>query len=106
MKKKTQTVPVAHLEMVDGTAYVAGRKVKVRVLAELHLEGGTSAEELTARYHITLAEFHTAMAYYFDHQAEFEAERKALQAAMDAARADSAARLEQMKARQSKPGTG
>lgn len=101
-----QTVPVVHLEMVDGIAYVAGRKVKVRVLAELHLDGGASAEELVARYQITLAEFHTAMAYYFDHQEEFEAERRALKPVMDAARTESAAHLELMKARRSKSGGG
>ncbi len=93
------TVPLVHLEMIDGMAYVAGGKVKVRMLAELHLEGGAAAEDLMARYDITPAEFHTALAYYFDHLDQFETERQSLQPRMEAAQSESARRLTQMKAR-------
>lgn len=66
-----------HLEMLDdGTVRVAGTRWKVRLLAEWVLRDGYAAEQIVADYPDgpSLAAIHAALAYYYDHQAEYDAE--------------------------------
>ena len=69
-----------HIEMRsnrDGQrrAFIAGTRIKVRnvyVLSELH---GRNPDEIVSAYpHLSLAQVHAALSYYFDHMDEIHAE--------------------------------
>ncbi len=90
-------IPVVHIELIEGKPYILGGKVKVRMIAEMYLEGGASVEDLMERYALTAAEVHTALAYYYDHQEAFDEERRQIQLLIDQAKTESEARLEQMR---------
>jgi uncharacterized protein (DUF433 family) len=65
-------IPVNHIAVVDGTAMVGDRRVKVKMIVNMHLRGGASFEEVMEQYGLSAAEVHAALAYYFDNQAEFD----------------------------------
>ena len=57
-----------------GNARLIGRRTKVYQIALDKLSHGWSADEIQANYpHLTLAEIHAALAYYYDHQQELDA---------------------------------
>src|SRR6266576_5631888 len=59
----------------SGVAWIDGTKVKVVEVIVDHLAYGHSAEEIHLQHpHLSLAQVHAAFAYYFDHQAELDAE--------------------------------
>ena len=61
-----------------GTARVAGSRIKVIHLVMEKLANRWSAEELAAAFpHLSPAQVHAALAYYYDHQAELDAQIKA-----------------------------
>jgi uncharacterized protein (DUF433 family) len=68
-------VSIEHIQVDEqGRARVAGHRIEVQhivVLKQLH---GYSAEQLqTEAYpHLSLAQIHAALAYYYDHQAEID----------------------------------
>jgi uncharacterized protein (DUF433 family) len=50
-------------------------RIRVSQIVIDYLNNGWSADEMCIHYpHLKLAEVHSAMAYYFDHQAEIDAE--------------------------------
>ena len=56
-------------------AWIADTKVKVIEIALDKLAHGSSPEELHFQYpHLSMAQIHTALAYYYDHQQELDAE--------------------------------
>ena len=58
-----------------GVAWITGTKVKVIEVATDKLAHGSSPEEMHFQYpHLSLAQIYAALAYYYAHQAEFEAE--------------------------------
>ena len=58
-----------------GAPIIRGTRTTVRAVAEYHQRLGMSADDiLMALPHLRLAEVHTALAYYFDHQAEVDAQ--------------------------------
>src|SRR4030095_10741462 len=58
-----------------GVAWITGTKVKVIEVAIDKLAHGSSPEEMHFQYpHLALAQIHAALAYYYEHQAEFDAE--------------------------------
>ncbi len=62
----------------EGAPIVRGTRTTVRALAEYHQRLGMSADDiLMALPHLRAAEVHAGLAYYFDHQAEVDAEIKA-----------------------------
>lgn len=65
-----------HIELDEqGVAWIAGTKVKVIEVALDKLAHGSSPEEMHFQYpHLSLAQIHAALAYYYDHQAELDAE--------------------------------
>ncbi len=69
-------------------AYVAGTRIRVQdiyVHAEVH---GQTADEIVAGFpHLTLAQVHAALAYYFDHQDEIQKEIAEDRAFVDAMKA-------------------
>jgi uncharacterized protein (DUF433 family) len=66
----------AHIEIDDdGVAWIDDTNVKVIEVAVDKLAHGSSPEEMHFQYpHLSLAQIHAALAYYYDHQAELDAE--------------------------------
>ncbi len=66
-----------HLEKTAGEPARLTRLPRIRVAQIVidYLNHGWSADEICIHYpHLNRAEVHSAMAYYFDHQAEIDAE--------------------------------
>ena len=69
------TASIPHVELDDqGIAWVRGTRVKVIEIAVDKLAHGSSPEEMHFQYpHLSLAQIHAALSYYYDHQAELDA---------------------------------
>jgi uncharacterized protein (DUF433 family) len=66
-----------HIVKVEGSPARLERMPRIRVAQIVidYLNHGWSADEICIHYpHLKLAETHSAMAYYFDHQAEIDGE--------------------------------
>ena len=66
-----------HIEKLQGDPAHLRRMPRIRVSQIVidHLNHGWSADEIVIHYpHLKLAEVHSAMAYYFDHQQEIDGE--------------------------------
>jgi uncharacterized protein (DUF433 family) len=70
------TVAVSHIEIDEnGIAWIADANVKMIEIALDKLAHGSSPEEMHFQYpHLSLAQIHSALAYYYDHQLELDAE--------------------------------
>ena len=66
--------PVQHIEIdAKGIARIAGRRSRVSQIVVDHQH--LTPEEIVATYpHLTLADVHAALAYYYDHQEQIDAE--------------------------------
>jgi uncharacterized protein (DUF433 family) len=64
------TVLETHIEIgEDGVARIAGTTTKVIEVVVDKLAYGSSPEEIHFQYpHLTLAQIHSALAYYYDHK--------------------------------------
>jgi uncharacterized protein (DUF433 family) len=72
-------VPVVSIDHIDmdekGVARIAGQRTKVIHLVMDKLANGWTPEEIHAQHpHLSLAQIHAAFAYYYDHQAELDAQ--------------------------------
>jgi len=65
-----------HIQLDDkGVAWIDNTKVKVIEVVLDKLAHGSSPEEMHFQYpHLSLAQIHAALDYYYDHQAELDAE--------------------------------
>jgi len=82
-------VTYPHIEKIDGESARLTRLPRIRVAQIVvdYLNHGWSADEICIHYpHLGLAEVHSAMAYYFDHQSEINAEIEAEQRLIDESR--------------------
>ena len=72
------TAATAHIEIDEnGVAWIDDTKVKVIEVVLDKIVHGSSPEEMHFQYpHLSLAQIHTALAYYYDNQAALEAEIK------------------------------
>ena len=70
------TATISHVEIDEtGVARIAGTTIKVIEVALDKLAHGSSPEEMHFQYpHLSLAQIHAALAYYYDHQLELDAE--------------------------------
>ena len=68
--------PTLHVSVdKSGVAWIDGTKVKVVEVMVDHLAYGHSPEEIHLQHpQLSLAQVHAAFSYYFDHQAEMDAE--------------------------------
>lgn len=58
-----------------GKACIAGHSIRVMDIVRMHERGGRSPDQITDEFpSITLGDVHAALAYYFDHRDEIEAE--------------------------------
>jgi len=71
-----------------GMAWIDDTNVKVIEVVLDKLAHGSSPEEIHLQYpHLSLAQIYAAISYYFDHQAEFDAEIERQLEEVDASRA-------------------
>lgn len=65
-----------HVELDEkGVVWIQGTRIKVIEIALDKIANGSSPEEIHFQYpHLSLAQIHSALAYYYDHQAEFDTE--------------------------------
>lgn len=57
-----------------GKPRIDGTRITVEMIAEAVVHGGQTPQEYQESHsHITLAQIHAALAYYYDHRAEIEA---------------------------------
>lgn len=70
-----ETVVYAYIDYTpEGTPFVSGTQTKVEEIVLDHLAWRWDAETIHRHHpHLTLAQIHSALAYYYDHQAEMEA---------------------------------
>jgi uncharacterized protein (DUF433 family) len=58
-----------------GKPIIAGTRIKVSLVAREHVEMGMTPQQIQeAHPHLTLAQIHAALSYYYDHEAEIQAE--------------------------------
>lgn len=57
-----------------GKPCIAGHRIRVVDVAIWHERMGMSADEIASNYQLSLAEVHAALAYYFDHREQIEAD--------------------------------
>src|SRR5437588_12493165 len=59
----------------NGVAWISGANTKVIEVVLDKLAHGSSPEEMHFQYpHLSLAQIHAALAYYYDHQVEIDAQ--------------------------------
>lgn len=72
-------VSVEHIELNDkGVAKLVGHRIKVEHIVAQKLYHGLSAEQIheEAYPHLSLAQIHAALAYYYDHREEIDRQMK------------------------------
>lgn len=72
MKTKTYPHIARHRAVLGGIPVVAGTRTPVRAIAGYYQMGLTADEILQSLPHLSLAQLHAALAYYFDHQKEID----------------------------------
>lgn len=72
----TVSTPYPHVVLHDGNVpVIEGTTMKVVELVTARQAHGWSPEELAFQFpHLTLGQIHSALAYYWDHQAELDRE--------------------------------
>lgn len=69
--------PCTHIHLDErGVAWVDDRNVKVIEIALDMISHGATAEQIYDMHdgYLSMSQIHAALSYYFDHQAEFDAE--------------------------------
>jgi uncharacterized protein (DUF433 family) len=61
-------------EIAGGKPIIAGTRITVRCIAGYYQMGMSTDEILTILAHLTPAQLHSALAYYFDHQNEVDSD--------------------------------
>jgi len=59
-------------DVVGGKPRIAGHRITVQNIVIWHEQMGYSIEEIATLYHLTLAEVHSALAYYFDNKDDID----------------------------------
>jgi uncharacterized protein (DUF433 family) len=78
-----QSVTTSHVELRPNRngelrAFIAGTRVRVQDIVSDHERHGLTPEQIVREYpHLTLAQVHGALAYYFDHREELLQQMKA-----------------------------
>lgn len=73
-----QAVLDRHIEVTPdvrgGRARIAGTRISVADVALMHLRLNHSLPEIAGRFDLSAADVYAAMAWYYDHQAEIDAD--------------------------------
>lgn len=82
------SVTYPHVELRAGTAYVADTETKVIEIVLEHLAHHWHADDIQRQHpHLTMAQVHAALTYYYDHQDELDLEIEHRRARADEIRA-------------------
>ena len=75
MRTKMEKVIYAHIDYTpEGTPFITGTQTKVEEIVLDHMAWHWDAETIHRHHpHLSLAQIHSALAYYYDHQAEMDA---------------------------------
>ncbi len=77
---KTTTVKYPHItsspRILNGAPVIKGTRIAVRTIAGYYQLGMTPDEILQSLPHLTQAQLHAALAYYFDHQKAIDRDLK------------------------------
>jgi uncharacterized protein (DUF433 family) len=67
---------IEHIEVDEkGVARIKGSRIKVEFLAVERTRMGLTVEQIRENHpHLTLAQIYAALAYYYDHQAQIDAQ--------------------------------
>ena len=70
------TAEYAHISLsADGVPILSGTRTKVVLIVIDHVGRGLDAHEIRREYpHLSLGQIHSALAYYYDHKEEMDAE--------------------------------
>jgi uncharacterized protein (DUF433 family) len=70
------TIEYAHVAIgSDNVPIVAGTQIKLVEIVSDHLAHGSDAQEIHRQFpNLSLGQIHSALAYYYDHQDEMDAE--------------------------------
>jgi uncharacterized protein (DUF433 family) len=70
-----ETVIYAYIDFTpEGVPFIADTKTKVEEIVLDHISWHWEADEIHRNHpHLSLAQIHSALAYYYDHQAEMDA---------------------------------
>jgi uncharacterized protein (DUF433 family) len=87
------TTVTPHIRLDEqGRAWIDDSKVKVIEVILDHVAYGWSAEEIHAQHsHLSLGQIYAALAYYYDHQVEFDREIEQSRQRADALATETAA---------------
>lgn len=73
-KKLNYPYITVNKEIANGVPIIDGTRTPVRSIAGYYQMGMSVDEILTKLSHLTSSQVHSALAYYFDHQAEIDAD--------------------------------
>jgi uncharacterized protein (DUF433 family) len=74
LKKQTYPYIDFNPEIAEGKPVIEGTRITVRTIAGYYQMGMTVDEILNTIPHLTSSQIHSALAYYFDHQVEIDAD--------------------------------
>lgn len=69
-------VPINHIIIVKGKPTIAGTRLRVMDIAAMVESGGATVEWILDNYDLHPAQVYAALAYYYDHQAEIDEQRR------------------------------
>jgi len=70
-------------DVLGGEPRLAGRRISVRQISELAVDGGVPPAEIADQLEISHADVHRALTYYYEHPAEMQAVRDRRREAID-----------------------
>jgi uncharacterized protein (DUF433 family) len=104
LKNGTPSVSAEHIEITPGVCggkpRIAGHRIKVQHVVVWHERMGQSPDEIVSQHPgITLADVHAALAYYWDHREQIDADIREGQAFADKLRGGAPSILEKVRQR-------
>ncbi len=67
---------IEHIEkspdVAHGAPRISGTRIRVQDVVAWHLRGGWSIAQIVEEFGLSPAQVHAALAYYYDHQSEFD----------------------------------
>ncbi len=65
-----------HIVSLNGEARIEGKEhLKAEMIARMYVDGDYSINDVMVQYGLTASEVHSAIAYYYDNQAELDAKQ-------------------------------
>lgn len=92
---------ISHIQIENDVAYVKGHgHLKAEMVARMHADEDCSVEEVMEHYHLTAAEVHACLAYYYDNQEVLDAAEESVRAEVDANAVKGSEHLKKLRSKQ------